>query len=179
MATNIKQRLSALVEDMSPRTRQWATIGGISAVAVAVLWAAFSMGSSDAKPGATGSPKGSVKPTNVDVMAPGSQVKDVDTWVGKAGKKLDQFESDRAEQQRINREHQQGFRLTQRSRARAFPLLHPCRPVHDLACRRAPRRSLATSVCRRSLHSFASLLELRQNRSMARATARRARQPRR
>jgi hypothetical protein len=29
MATNIKQRLSAFVDGMSPRARQWATVGTI------------------------------------------------------------------------------------------------------------------------------------------------------
>lgn len=138
MAANIKQRVSALVEDMSPRTRQWATIGGISAVAVGVLWAAFSMGSSDAKPGATGSPKGTVKPTNVDVMAPGSQVKDVDTWVGKAGKKLDQFESDRAEQQRINREQSDGQATIMRRLAEFEARLKSAPPAEPAKAASAP-----------------------------------------
>jgi conjugal transfer pilus assembly protein TraB len=107
MAMNIKQRLSAVVDDMSPRARQWTTVGTISAAAVGLLWAVFAMGSGDAKPANQASGKGDLKPTNVDLMAPGSQVKDVETWVGKAGRKLDQYESDREEQKRLNREQQE------------------------------------------------------------------------
>ena len=107
MATNIKQRLSAFVDGMSPRARQWATVGTISAVAVGLLWAVFAMGRGDAKPANPASGKGDLKPTNVDLMAPGSQVRDVETWVGKAGRKLDQYESDREEQKRLNREQQE------------------------------------------------------------------------
>ena len=40
-------------------------------------------------------------------MAPGSQVKDVETWVGKAGRELEQYKNDREEQRRINRERQE------------------------------------------------------------------------
>lgn len=106
MTTNIKQRLSGFVDGMSPRTRQWAVLGSISAAAVGLLWAVFAMGSGDTKPAHPSSAKGDLKPTNVDLMAPGSQVKDVETWVGKAGRKLDQYESDREEQKRLNREQQ-------------------------------------------------------------------------
>ena len=43
MSTSIKERLAGAFEGMSPRARQWATLGAISAAAVGVLWAVFSM----------------------------------------------------------------------------------------------------------------------------------------
>src|SRR5438093_12684190 len=104
MVTNLKQRLSAFVDSMSPRGRQWVMVGAISGGAVGLLWAVFAMGSGDTKPTSAATSKGDLKPTNIDLMAPGSQVKDVETWVGKAGRKLDQYENDREEQRRLNRE---------------------------------------------------------------------------
>ena len=47
MRPGIRERASTLVERMSPRARQWATIGAISAVAVGVLWTVFAMGAGD------------------------------------------------------------------------------------------------------------------------------------
>ena len=41
MGPSIRDRASTLIERMSPRARQWATIGAISAVAVGVLWTVF------------------------------------------------------------------------------------------------------------------------------------------
>ena len=108
MRPSITTRLSALVERMSPRARQWATIGAISAVAVGVLWTVFAIGSGDSPqrlPTVAGA--GDVRPTNVDLMAPGAQVREVETWVGQAGKKLAQYESERDEQRRINRERKE------------------------------------------------------------------------
>ena len=37
MGPSIRDRASTLIERMSPRARQWATIGAISALAVGVL----------------------------------------------------------------------------------------------------------------------------------------------
>jgi conjugal transfer pilus assembly protein TraB len=83
-------------------------VGGISAVAVGVLWAVFAMGSGDSSQrAAAAAAKSELKPTNVDLMAPGAQVRDVETWVGKAGRELEQYKSDREEQRRINRERQE------------------------------------------------------------------------
>ena len=48
--------------------------------------------------------KSSLKPTNVDLMAPGAQVKDSELWIGKAGRELEQYKADREDQRRINRE---------------------------------------------------------------------------
>jgi conjugal transfer pilus assembly protein TraB len=108
MGPRIKDRFSTLVERMSPRARQWATIGGISAVAVGVLWTVFAMGSGDVpQRGAAVLGSGDLKPTNVDLMAPGAQVREVEAWVGQAGRKLAQYESERDDQRRINRERKE------------------------------------------------------------------------
>ena len=108
MGTPVRDRLSTLVERMSPRARQWATIGGISAVAVGVLWTVFAMGSGDSpQRSAVAAGAGDLKPTNVDLMAPGAQVREVEAWVGQAGKKLAQYESERDDQRRINRERKE------------------------------------------------------------------------
>ena len=107
MQSAVKERLAGVIDAMSPRARQWATVGGISAVAVGILWVVFAMGSGEPAQRATGANgKPDLKPTNVDLMAPGSQVKDVETWVGKAGRELEQYRNDREEQRRINRERQ-------------------------------------------------------------------------
>src|SRR5690349_5604986 len=108
MHSRIHDRLSALVERMSPRVRQWATIGAISAVALGVLWAVFALAPGDERQRRAGaSGPADLKPTNVDLMAPGAQVREVDAWVGQAGKKLAQYESDRDDQRRINRERKE------------------------------------------------------------------------
>ena len=108
MGPSIRDRASALIERMSPRARQWATIGAISAVAVGVLWTVFAMGSGDSpQRSAAVAGAGDLKPTNVDLMAPGAQVREVEAWVGQAGKKLAQYESERDDQRRINRERKE------------------------------------------------------------------------
>ncbi len=108
MQSALKQRWSGFVESMSPRTRQWATIGGLAAAAVAVLWAVFAMGSGDtAQRTASSASRTDLKPTNVDLMAPGSQLRPEEVWIGKAGRELDQYKQDREENRRINRERQE------------------------------------------------------------------------
>jgi conjugal transfer pilus assembly protein TraB len=78
MGPSIRDRASTLIERMSPRARQWATIGAISAVAVGVLWTVFAMGSGDSpQRSAVAAGAGDLKPTNVDLMAPGAQVREV------------------------------------------------------------------------------------------------------
>ena len=52
---------------------------------------------------------GSAQPatvTNIGVMPPGQQVNPVDQWVGTAGRKLAQYENERDEQTRLNKDRQ-------------------------------------------------------------------------
>ena len=107
MQPSIKNRLAGVFEGMSPRARQWATLGAVSAAAVGVLWAVFSMSAGEPGRPVARTERADLKPTNVDLMAPGSQVRDVETWVGKAGRELEQYKNDREDQRRINRERQE------------------------------------------------------------------------
>jgi conjugal transfer pilus assembly protein TraB len=107
MASSLKDRLAGVFEGMSPRARQWAMLGAIAAAAVGVLWAVFSMSAGEPARPVVRTERADLRPTNVDLMAPGSQVKDVETWVGKAGRELEQYKNDREDQRRINRERQE------------------------------------------------------------------------
>ena len=99
--------LRALLERLSPKQRQYAMLGVIVAGGVGILWLIFAFTGSSAKNGeartATGQP-GTV--TNLGVMPPGGQVNPVDQWVGTAGRKLAQYESEREEQARLNKDRQ-------------------------------------------------------------------------
>jgi conjugal transfer pilus assembly protein TraB len=132
MRAYLNDRLATVFEGLSPRARQWATIGGIGVVAVGVLWVAFSMGGSDALPRSAGSGAGTAtKPTNIEMMAPGAQIKDSEVWIGKAGRELDQYKAEREDQRRINRERQETQEALTRkfaeleSRLRAVPVEPP------------------------------------------------------
>ncbi len=99
--------LRALLERLSPRQRQYAMLGAIVASGVGILWLIFAFtGSStrNSEPRATAGQPGTV--TNLGVMPPGGQVNPVDQWVGTAGRKLAQYESEREEQARLNKDRQ-------------------------------------------------------------------------
>ena len=102
---NLRDRASGIAERMSPRAKQWTVASVICGGGVALLWAVFSAGSGDsAQRAAAASAKSDVKPTNVDLMAPGAQVKDSEVWIGKAGKELEAYKADKEEQKKLNRE---------------------------------------------------------------------------
>ena len=135
MRSSLHQRWSGFVEAMSPRTQQWATISLIAVAAVAILWAVFAMGSGDAQRAVSASGKTDLKPTNVDLMAPGAAVKPEEVWIGKAGRELDQYKSDREDQRRLNREQrEQQDTLLRRfaeleAKLKAAPLVEPAKPA--------------------------------------------------
>ena len=132
--------LRALLERLSPKQRQYAMLGTIVAGGVGILWLIFAVTGSSARNGeartAAGQP-GTV--TNIGVMPPGGQVNPVDQWVGTAGRKLAQYETEREEQARLNKDRQafeaktlQRFaeleqRLTSAQQAAATPA--PPKPV--------------------------------------------------
>lgn len=132
--------LRALLERLSPKQRQYAMLGAIVAGGVGILWLIFAVTGSSARNGeartAAGQP-GTV--TNIGVMPPGGQVNPVDQWVGTAGRKLAQYEAEREEQARLNKDRQafeaktlQRFaeleqRLTSAQQAAATPA--PPKPV--------------------------------------------------
>ena len=101
----LRSRAAGAAQGMSPRTKQWTAATAICGGGVALLWVVFSAGSGDnARRAAAAAAKSDVKPTNVDLMAPGAQVKDSEVWIGKAGKELEIYKADKEEQRRLNRE---------------------------------------------------------------------------
>jgi len=129
-----------LLQHLSPRQRQYAMLGALLAGGVGLLWSIFAFTASNPPVGTTQpavGPASSV--TNIGVMSPGAQVNPVDQWVGTAGRKLAQYENEREEQGRLNKDRQifeaktmQRFaeleqRLTSTQQATATPL--PPTPV--------------------------------------------------
>jgi conjugal transfer pilus assembly protein TraB len=104
---NLPAPMRALVERLTPRQRQYAMLGAILLGGVGLLWLVFAF--------AEGTPSGQARKThgaapglvtNIGVMPPGQQVNPVDQWVGTAGSKLAQYESEREEQGRLNKDRQ-------------------------------------------------------------------------
>jgi conjugal transfer pilus assembly protein TraB len=99
-------RLQSAFNRLSPRQRQWAMLGALMTVGVGSLWAVFAFADSKASTASTqGAGATSGKPaqvTNIGVMTPGQQVTPLDQWVGTAGKKLAQYDSDKQEQAKVN-----------------------------------------------------------------------------
>ncbi len=97
--------VQGLLGRLSPRQRQYALLGAILAGGVGILWLIFALTAKPPHPNdpaaATAVPSGV---TNIGVMPPGGQVNPVDQWVGTAGRKLAQYESEREEQGRLNKE---------------------------------------------------------------------------
>lgn len=97
--------LRSVVERLSPRQRQYGLLGQILVGGVGLLWLILSLTSSP--PHATDAAKRQDQPgsvTNIGVMPPGTQVNPVDQWVGTAGRRLAQYEAERDEQNRLNKE---------------------------------------------------------------------------
>ena len=98
-----------LLERLSPRQRQFAMLGAILLGGVGLLWLIFAASDDGAKDRHAKSPTGAPGTvTNIGVMPPGQQVNPLDQWVGTAGSKLAQYESEREEQGRLNKDRQ-GF----------------------------------------------------------------------
>ena len=104
---NLPAPMRSLVERLTPRQRQYAMLGAILLGGVGLLWLVFAFAES-APSGQAGKASGGTPGpvTNIGVMAPGQQVNPVDQWVGTAGSKLAQYESEREEQGRLNKDRQ-------------------------------------------------------------------------
>ena len=92
---------------LSPRQRQYATLASILLGGIGMLWLIFSF--TDNAPKDKGTKPAGGNPsavTNIGVMPPGQQVNPVDQWVGTAGSKLAQYENEREEQGRLNKDRQ-------------------------------------------------------------------------
>ena len=96
-----------LAERLTPKQRQYAMLCTLMAGGVGLLWSIFAFTDNGQKIG--GVPSSAGQPpavTNIGVMPPGAQVNPVDQWVGTAGRKLAQYESEREEQGRLNKDRQ-------------------------------------------------------------------------
>ncbi len=102
-----KALLRGAVDRLSPRQRQFAMLGAILVGGVTLLWAVLAV-SEDPAGSKANRPKAKdalpARVTNIGVMSPGQQVNPVDQWVGTAGSKLAQYESERDEQTRLNKD---------------------------------------------------------------------------
>ena len=104
----LPQRLSQhVLQHLSPRQRQYAMLSALLAGGVGLLWLIFAFTGSPPKSGAAQASAGQPSAvTNIGVMPPGGQVNPVDQWVGTAGRKLAQYENEREEQGRLNKNAQ-------------------------------------------------------------------------
>ena len=99
--------LREMLQRLSPKQRQYAMLAAILLGGVGMLWLIFA--SADNGPKDKGAKASSGNPsavTNIGVMPPGQQVNPVDQWVGTAGSKLAQYENEREEQGRLNKDRQ-------------------------------------------------------------------------
>lgn len=105
--SSVKGVSRAALERLSPKQRQYVLLGAILLGGVGMLWLVFAFtdnGPKDAGSQASAGAPGTV--TNIGVMPPGQQVNPLDQWVGTAGSKLAQYESEREEQGRLNKDRQ-------------------------------------------------------------------------
>ena len=99
--------VKGVLERLSPKQRQYAMLVAILVGGVGMLWLIFAFTDTGSKDKGSKSPGGaSSAVTNIGVMPPGQQVNPVDQWVGTAGRKLAQYESERDEQGRLNKDRQ-------------------------------------------------------------------------
>jgi conjugal transfer pilus assembly protein TraB len=104
---NPTQILNRLLSRLSPRQRQYAMLATILVCGVGLLWLVFAFTESRPKNGETRTSTGLPSAvTNIGIMPPGGQVNPVDQWVGTAGRKLAQYENERDEQGRLNKDRQ-------------------------------------------------------------------------
>ena len=103
----VKGAFRATLERLSPKQRQYAMLGTILLGGVGMLWLIFAFTDNGPQDETAKSPAGTPGTvTNIGVMPPGQQVNAVDQWVGTAGSKLAQYESEREEQGRLNKDRQ-------------------------------------------------------------------------
>jgi len=101
----LRQHLSARLARLSPKQRQFVTLGAILAGGIGLLWMVFAF--TDTKSALPTNRQAAGAPSdikNLGVMTPGQQVTAEAQWVGTAGRKLAQYENDREEQGRLNKD---------------------------------------------------------------------------
>jgi conjugal transfer pilus assembly protein TraB len=103
----IMQTLKSCTARLTPRQQQYLAAASIVTACIGVLWAvlAYSESGSPAKqlPKATDK-RATVNVDGTSMMVPG-QISPEDQWVGNAGKKLAQYDSDKEAQDKINSDH--------------------------------------------------------------------------
>ncbi len=95
-----------LLDRLSPRQRQYALLAAILGGGICLLWLIFSFSATNHQPHGRAAQTQPSDVTNIGVLPPGGQVNPVDQWVGTAGRKLAQYETEREEQSRLNKERQ-------------------------------------------------------------------------
>ena len=103
----IMQTLKSLTARLTPRQQQYLAAASIVTACIGVLWAVLAYSESGSP--ARELPKSTDKRATVNVdgasmMVPG-QISPEDQWVGNAGKKLAQYDSDKEAQDKINNDH--------------------------------------------------------------------------
>ena len=91
---------------LKPRQRHWVMLAGIIVVTVGTLWALFTATESPTKLAPNAKAPEASKVTNVGVMPGGAQVKPLDQWIGDAGRKMAQYEKDKENQQKRDKDQQ-------------------------------------------------------------------------
>lgn len=102
----IPEKIRAALAGMEPRRRQWLTATAVIGMAIFILWLVLTLGaqsSVDRKRPQAGHGKDPLA-SITNIMPPGAQIKPEDEWMGDAGRKLAQYEADRTEQDRKNKE---------------------------------------------------------------------------
>jgi conjugal transfer pilus assembly protein TraB len=100
---NVKGGVKAYLESLSPRARQWTTLGGLFAVGGVILWAVFSYADANKDPKVARAAKDKeAKPTQVALMTPGQSMSEQSTWIATGQKKLEQYAQERDQQRRMN-----------------------------------------------------------------------------
>ena len=115
-----------VLEKLSPKQRQFFTLGGIALLLFGVLWAVFSITDTPKQPGAqTSATPGQRKVTNLGVRRRG-ELDPREKWIGEAGKDVAQLKQDRdqarsqiANQERFNQEIMNRFDALKQDLARA------------------------------------------------------------
>ena len=108
LSDRIKGAMGSALQRLSPRQRQYVTLAAILVCGVGLLWLIFAL-TDTRSPTTDAKNNGSAQPatvTNIGVMPPGQQVNPADQWVGTAGRKLAQYENERDEQTRLNKDRQ-------------------------------------------------------------------------
>ena len=100
----IMQTLKSCTARLTPRQQQYLAAASIVTVCIGVLWAALAYsesGSPARRPPKSTDKRATVNVDDASMMVPG-QISPEDQWVGNAGKKLAQYDSDKEAQDKIN-----------------------------------------------------------------------------